>query len=281
MLTRVSDGVLVHEAEFVQSNAVVVQGEGGVLLIDPGITRDELTCLASDLDALGARVVAGFSTHPDWDHLLWDARFGDPPRYATARGAATAHEQLSRPGATDEIVAHLEGTGIEDDVPMELIGLVTGLPAGAGEVPWDGPRIRILEHSAHAPGHAALWIDDLRVLVAGDMLSDVLIPMLDLDGTADPLGDYLAALALLEEAASDAVVVVPGHGSVGGPGAVAARIAQDRAYVEALRDGREPIDPRIGPAAREGWEWVADVHAGQAEALRRRNGNEAAFFANP
>jgi glyoxylase-like metal-dependent hydrolase (beta-lactamase superfamily II) len=273
MLTQVAEGVFVHEAEFVQSNAVVVRGEGGVLLVDPGITRDELECLATDLDALGARVAAGFSTHPDWDHLLWHARFGEPPRYATARGAAAAREQLSTPGATDEIVAHLEGTGIEDDVPMELLGRVTGLPEGADEVPWRGPRVRILEHSAHAPGHAALWIADRGVLIAGDMLSDVLIPMVDLDA-ADPLGDYLAALALLEEAVSDAAVVIPGHGAVGGPGAVEERIAQDRAYVEALQSGREPLDPRIGPEAREGWEWVADVHAGQAEALRRRSGRD-------
>ncbi|MBD3943586.1 MBL fold metallo-hydrolase [Microbacterium sp. NEAU-LLC] len=270
MLTQVADGVFVHEAEFVQSNTVVVQGEDGVLLVDPGITRDELACLASDLEALGARVAAGFSTHPDWDHLLWDARFGDAPRFATARGAASAREQLSKPGATDEIVAHLEGTGIEEDVPMDLLGLVTGLPDGADEVPWRGPHARILEHSAHAPGHAALWIEDRRVLIAGDMLSDVLIPMFDLDGTADPLGDYLGALRLMDGVAGDAAVVIPGHGSVGGPGEVAARIAQDRAYVEALQDGVEPADPRIGPAAREGWEWVADVHAGQAEALRRR-----------
>jgi hypothetical protein len=33
------------------------------------------------------------------------------------------------------------------------------------------------------------------------MLSDVLIPMLDLDDTADPIEDYLAALRLLESAA--------------------------------------------------------------------------------
>ncbi|HEX4224706.1 MAG TPA: hypothetical protein VHZ97_20210 [Pseudonocardiaceae bacterium] len=32
MLTRVADGVLIHPSQFVQSNAVVVQGEGGVSL---------------------------------------------------------------------------------------------------------------------------------------------------------------------------------------------------------------------------------------------------------
>jgi hypothetical protein len=33
-LRQVADGVLVHESEFVQSNAVVAQGPTGVLLVD-------------------------------------------------------------------------------------------------------------------------------------------------------------------------------------------------------------------------------------------------------
>ena len=69
--------------------------------------------------------------------------------------------------------------------------------------------------------------------VAGDMLSDVLIPMLDLNGTADPIEDYLAALRLLESVAGDVDVVIPGHGSIGGADQVHARIDQDRAYVHA------------------------------------------------
>ena len=53
----------------------------------------------------------------------------------------------------------------------------------------------------------------MRGLVAGDMLSDILIPMLDLSGSADPIEDYLAALQLLEGVAGDVDVVIPGHGS--------------------------------------------------------------------
>ncbi len=68
----------------------------------------------------------------------------------------------------------------------------------------------------------------------------------------------------------------PGHGSVGEADQVRTRIERDRAYVLALRDGREPDDPRIGPTARPGWEWVSDVHHGQAQRLaarwERRNG---------
>ena len=121
------------------------------------------------------------------------------------------------------------------------------------------------------PGHAALLIEERGVLVAGDMLSDVLIPMLDLDDTADPVEDYLAALRLLEGAADDVDVLVPGHGSIGGADQVHARIDQDRAYVHALRDAgvrRRPAD--LGPSAY-GKDFLPGVHARQLQGLARRS----------
>lgn len=257
--------MLVHESEFCQSNAVVVQGPTGVLLIDAGVLEAEMACLAQDLSDSGLTVEAGFSTHPHWDHLLWHPALGTAARWGTALCAATAGERLSH--GIDR-----QRFGIPDEVPFDLIGLITGLPAGTELIPWDGPPVRIVEHRAHAPGHAALVIQERGVLVAGDMLSDVLIPMLDLNNTADPIGDYLAALELLERAAGDVDVVIPGHGSVGGAGQVRARIEQDRVYVNALQNGVESSDPRVGPSAEEGWEWVSDVHAGQLARLAALRG---------
>jgi glyoxylase-like metal-dependent hydrolase (beta-lactamase superfamily II) len=269
VLRQVAEGVLVHESEFCQSNAVVVPGRAGVLLIDPGVLSSELACLEDDLRELGQPVVAGFSTHPHWDHLLWPAGFGAAPRYGTARGAGFVRDRLSDPGAKARIAAQLIPPDIADQVPLDLMGLITGLPAETAQIPWDGPQVRIIEHQAHAPGHAALLIEERGVLVAGDMLSDVLIPMLDLSGTADPIEDYLAALRLLEGVADDVEVVIPGHGSVGGAGQVHARIDQDRAYVQALRDAQVPSDPRVGPSAKDGWDWVAGVHARQLQHLEQ------------
>jgi glyoxylase-like metal-dependent hydrolase (beta-lactamase superfamily II) len=270
VLRQVAEGVLIHQSEFCQSNAVVVHGRAGVLLIDPGVQGHEMACLANDLSASGQTVVAGFATHPHWDHLLWHARLGAAPRYGTARCAATARDRLSDAGAKARI-AELMPPDIAGQVPLDLLGLITGLPAETARIPWDGPQVRIVEHQAHAPGHAALLIEERRVLVAGDMLSDVLIPMLDLNDTADPIEDYLAALRLLEGVAGDVDVLVPGHGSTGGADQVHARIDQDRAYVHALRDARVPSDPRVGPSAKDGWDWVAGVHAGQLQRLARRS----------
>jgi glyoxylase-like metal-dependent hydrolase (beta-lactamase superfamily II) len=154
---------------------------------------------------------------------------------------------------------------------MELLGLITGLPAETARVPWDGPEVRIIEHQAHAPGHAALLIEERGVLVAGDMLSDILMPFLDLEA-ADPLEDYLDALRLFEGVADDVHVVIPGHGSVGGAEELRARIGLDRAYVQALRDGGVPDDPRVGPSAP--LEWLPDVHHWQLRRLARRGQNE-------
>jgi glyoxylase-like metal-dependent hydrolase (beta-lactamase superfamily II) len=266
MLKQIAEGVLAHESEFIESNAVIVQGKAGVLLIDAGITGDEMVAIADDLRKLGQPVVAGFSTHPHWDHLLWNAKLGEAPRYGTARCAADIRAFLSDAHWKDNIAEELPP---EIEVPLDLLGHITGLPAGTTQIPWDGPKVRIIEHQAHAPGHAALLIEERRVLVAGDMLSDVLIPMLDLSA-ADPIEDYLAALRLLEGVADDVDVFIPGHGSVGGADQLRARIEQDRAYVQALRDGGVPDDPRIGPSAKEGWEWVSDVHAGQLQQLAKK-----------
>jgi glyoxylase-like metal-dependent hydrolase (beta-lactamase superfamily II) len=269
VLRQVAEGVLVHQSELIQNNTVVVQGRAGVLLVDPGITSSELVTLANDLRELGQPVVAGFSTHPDWDHVLWHAELGDAPRYGTDRCAAFMRDLLSD---ADWKARTAEGLPPEvaDEVPLDLFGLITGLPAETAHIPWDGPRVRIVEHPAHAPGHAALLVEERGVLVAGDMLSDVLVPMLDLD-TADPIEDYLVGLRLLEGVADDVDVLVPGHGSVGGADQVRARIDQDRAYVHALRDGGVTDDPRIGPSAKPGWEWVSDVHSGQLQGLARRS----------
>lgn len=270
MLKQVAEGVLVHESEFIQSNSVVVQGRNGVLLIDPGITGDEMAALAKDLRGLGQPIVAGFSTHPDWDHVLWHADLGDAPRYGTARCAASIQDLLSNADWKARIAEGLPPEYAEE-IPLDLLGHITGLPTEAAQIPWDGPTVRIIEHQAHAPGHAALLIEESGALVAGDMLSDILMPFLDLEA-ANPIEDYLAALRRLESVADGVEAVIPGHGSVGGADQLRARIQQDRAYVQDLRDGRVPDDPRVGPSAP--LDWLPDVHRWQLQQLGQRSGRD-------
>ena len=267
VLTPIADDVWIHKSDFCQSNAVVVAGRDGALLIDAGVTVDEISCLASDLEQLGQPVVEGFSTHPHWDHLLWQPELGTAPRYGTARCATRVEGWLADPEAKSRLAGTMIPADIAEQVPLDLLGLIAGLPADAEQLSWNGPRIRIIEHQAHATGHAALVVEDRGVLVAGDMLSDILIPMLDLNGAEDPIGDYLYALQLLDSAAVGVDVVVPGHGSVGDADQLRARIEQDRAYVLSLLDQGPAGDPRLGPAAAFGQDFLPGVHAWQRQRL--------------
>jgi glyoxylase-like metal-dependent hydrolase (beta-lactamase superfamily II) len=251
MLPQVADGVWVRQSEWVWTNAIVLRGDAGLILVDPGIDGSELDQLADDLDQLGIPVVAGFSTHPHWDHLLWHARFGDVPRYATPAGAHAASEARERAQA----MAAESASG----VPLELIGLVTALPADGGLVPGE-----IIEHQAHAVGHAAILLADRGVLLAGDMLSDVLIPLFDARQYGQ-LDAYETALDRLGEAARHVDVVVPGHGAVAEGPEVAARLAADRAYIDALRRGEEPVDERLAAA-----DWLSGPHQSNVKQARGR-----------
>lgn len=247
MLKQVADGVWVRQSEWVWSNAVVVRGDDGLVLVDPGIDGSDLNQLADDVDRLGIPVVAGFSTHPHWDHLLWHSRFGDVPRYATAACAQMAGDARERAQA----MAAESAPGI----PSELVALLTPLPSDDAPLPGE-----IIEHEAHAVGHAALLLADRGVLVAGDMLSDVLIPLLDArrSGQVDA---YEAALDRLDEAAQHVDVVIPGHGAVAEGPEVAARFAADRAYLDALRRDAEPDDVRLEQ------DWLSGPHqSNQAQA---------------
>ena len=252
VLNQVADGVWVRQSEWVWSNATVVRGEGGLTLVDPGIDGSDLNQLADEVDRLGIPVAAGFSTHPHWDHLLWHSRFGDVPRFATVGGAQAARDARER--AQEMAAASASG------IPLELVALLTPLPADGRPVPGE-----VIEHEAHAIGHAAILLADRSVLLAGDMLSDVLIPLLD-PRRPEQLGAYETALDRLSDAARHVDVVVPGHGTVAEGPEVAARLAADRAYIDALRRGEEPTDPRLSQ------DWLSGPHQSNLEQARYSSG---------
>jgi glyoxylase-like metal-dependent hydrolase (beta-lactamase superfamily II) len=103
---------------------------------------------------------------------------------------------------------------MEESAPGHDLSLFARLaPLAGSEIPWAGPRATIVAHEAHAPGHGAVFLPETGVLVAGDMCSDIEIPLLDGE-SADPFGDYRHGLGALASLAG-VRVVVPGHGHAG------------------------------------------------------------------
>ena len=250
-LTEITPGVLVGTSSFAETISTVVVGPaGGCLLIDPGVTVAELAGMAAEVRELGLRPAAAWSTHPHWDHVLWSRELGHAPRYATPAAVAVAEEQRA------EMAREAQRSAPGHD--FSLLGRLTPLPgtSTATVIPWDGPQARVIAHDGHAPGHGAVFLPGPGVLVAGDMCSDVEIPLLDL-AARDPLRDYRTGLERLA-AVSGVRHVVPGHGHVGDAGEFRRRLAADAAYLDALALGRPFGDPRLG-----GPGWLRDTHEEQ------------------
>ena len=171
-LTEVAPGVLVATSSYAMTTSTVVVGSsGGCLVIDPAVTTADLAGLAAELAARGLRPAVGWSTHPHWDHVLWSRELGDAPRYAAP--AAITSAEAEHGSLAESARAHT------DDYDWDLFGRLTALPDGTGLIPWDGPEAQLVVHNGHAPGHAAVFFPHTGVLVAGDMLSDLEIPLLD------------------------------------------------------------------------------------------------------
>jgi glyoxylase-like metal-dependent hydrolase (beta-lactamase superfamily II) len=223
-LTEIAPGVLVATSEVFSTTTTVVAGhDGGALVIDPAVTAADLHLLAAELALAGLRPVAGFATHPHWDHVLWCRELGEVPRYASQRAAGTAESER------DGLVVGLQEAGPGHD--LELFGRLSPLPPGATAMAWAGPDAVVVTHDGHAPGHSAIFLPDTGTLVAGDMCSDIEIPLLDLEGAA-PFGDYRAGLERL--AALRVALVVPGHGTVGDAAEFRRRVAADAAYLDEI-----------------------------------------------
>ena len=274
-LAEVAPGVLVATSRRYTTTSTVIVSGRSALLIDPAWEPDELVGLADALDHRGLRVTAGFSTHAHEDHVLWHPRFGDVPRWSSARTA-----ELARTHRLD-LVAAL-GTGWPPDLAA-LVGIVAPLAGRSLSDPFIGPGVHsthpatrsdsaesfdhgsevgpsasgdsaepweLVIHDAHIPGHTAIWLPDRRILIAGDMLSDVELP-LPLD--PDDLPSYLAGLDALEPYAAQAELVIPGHGRPGTD--PTGRLRADRDYLTTLLAGGDPTDERrTNPG-------MAEVHA--------------------
>ena len=101
-------------------------------------------------------------------------------------------------------------------------------------------RNELVVHDGHSPGHTALWLPPLRVLIAGDMLSDVELP---LPFYPDDLPSCIDALDRLAPYAARAELVIPGHGHVGTD--ALARLDADRRYIDNVVSGGASEDHRI------------------------------------
>ncbi|MBA2764094.1 MAG: MBL fold metallo-hydrolase [Thermoleophilaceae bacterium] len=236
---------LVLTSRIWQTNATVLRCGAEALLIDSPYLPDELELLPSLLGQAGFEVDALLATHADFDHLLGRLAF---PDLALGVGESTALRLRAGPGAPQRALRGSDGElYLKRPRPLSL-GAIQSLPV-PGRLELGAEELEL--HSA--PGHTAdgtsVFAPWLGVLVAGDYLSDVELPMISPGGS---LADYRATLEALIELAERATTIVPGHGSTLDREAALKIGEADLGYLAALeRSEQRPPLPKGRDGARQ------------------------------
>jgi glyoxylase-like metal-dependent hydrolase (beta-lactamase superfamily II) len=242
--------VLVATSEVWQTTCTAVRRGDEGFVIDSPVYPDELELLPTLLNQANFPLSGLLATHGDWDHLLGRLAFPDA---ALGLAETTAARLTAEPGAAQrELRSFDDEHYVERPRPLSL-GQVQALPV-PGHLEVGDAELELHLTEGHTADGMAVWIPWAGVLVAGDYLSPVELPMLSETGSRDA---YLATLRRLEPLVQQANHVVPGHGAVMESARALAVLREDVAYLEALPGGKLPL-ARRGPAQQ-------NVHRRNAE----------------
>jgi glyoxylase-like metal-dependent hydrolase (beta-lactamase superfamily II) len=212
-------------------------GTGGeeAFCIDSPVLPDELEVLPRVAETAGFGIVGLLCTHADWDHVLGGFAFPDAPLGCSEGSAQALHD---RPGAQQRDLRDFdERFYVERPQPLRLPS-PQPLPV-PGRCSIGEAELELHPATGHTGDGMAIWVPWAGVLICGDYLSPVEIPMISATGSLDA---YLATLDRLEPLVEGATWIVPGHGPPMDPGQAGAVLREDRAYLQALRD-RGPDAP--------------------------------------
>jgi len=245
-------GVLVATSRIFQTACTVVRDGDECFVIDSPVLPDELDMLPALLEQAGFPFSGLLATHADWDHLLGRLAFRDA---ALGVAETTAARLSAEPGdAARRLRAFDDELYLDRRAPLSL-GQVQALPV-PGHLDVGAQTIELHPTEGHVPDGMALWLGWARVLVAGDFLSPVEIPMISPGGSVSA---YLTTLERLRPLVERADHVVAGHGGpIDGVRALAI-LREDVAYLEGLPDSALPIARRSAEQKR--------IHAENLERL--------------
>lgn len=205
-------------------------GAREAFLIDSPVYPDELELTAQVAAQAGFSVSGLLATHGDWDHLLGRLAF---PKAALGVAETTAARLTGETGdAVRKLRAFDSDHYVADRAPLAL-GELQSLPVpGKLELGTGGPDFELELHPAdgHTPDGMAIWVPWARVLICGDYLSPVEIPVWHDNGGSRSA--YRATLDRLKPLVDQADWVLPGHGGpIDGQRALAIW-REDVAYVD-------------------------------------------------
>jgi len=220
--------VIVATSRVWQTTCTAVRAGTEAFMIDSPVYPDELEVLPTLLAQAGFPVAGLLATHGDWDHLLGRLAF---PEASLGCAETTAARLAAEPGAAQrELRGFDQQHYVERERPLSLPG-AQALPV-PGHCALGERELDLHPADGHTQDGMAIVVPWAGVLVCGDYLSPVEIPMISPGGSLD---GYLATLERLRPLVERAAAVIAGHGgALDGPRALAV-LREDVAYLEALR----------------------------------------------
>jgi glyoxylase-like metal-dependent hydrolase (beta-lactamase superfamily II) len=223
---------LVVTSRIWQTNAVALRAGGEAMLVDSPYFPDELEALPGLLAGAGFEPDALIATHADFDHLLGRLAY---PQLALGLGQASVERLHREPGAAQrELRDHDAELYVSRAAPLAL-GHVQALPV-PGRVELGEEELDLHPAEGHTADGTAILVPSMGLLLVGDYLSGLEIPMISPGGS---LEEYRATLARLSPLVEAAQTVVPGHGAPSERETALRILDEDADYLEALERGDE------------------------------------------
>jgi glyoxylase-like metal-dependent hydrolase (beta-lactamase superfamily II) len=228
-LHEVGDGVYAYlqpDGGWGWSNAGLLSDGERTLLVDTLFDLPLTERMLADMRAAvpaAASIDTLVNTHANGDHCYGNRAVAGARIVASAR---TAAEMPELPPATmAALVQHAPQMGALGEFFLrcfggfEFEGVELALPqqtfSGELELPVGARRVRLLEVGpAHTRGDTLVYLEDARVLFAGDILFNGMHPIV----WAGPISNWTQACERI--LALDVDVIVPGHGPIADKGAV-------------------------------------------------------------
>ncbi len=229
-VAAVHTDVVVVTSRLYQTTCTLVRRGSEAFCVDSPVLPDELELLPTVAEQSDFKVMALLATHGDWDHLLGRLAFDEAP-LGVAESTADALEE--NPGAAQRGLRAFDDEHYVTRRRPLTLGTPQRLPVpgrlGLGE---HGDELELHAVGGHTADGMAISVPWARVLIVGDHLSPVEIPMVgDGDGMVD---EYLATLDRLEPLIGEAETVIPGHGEPLEAERALAILREDRDYLRAL-----------------------------------------------
>jgi hydroxyacylglutathione hydrolase len=235
--------VIVFISRVWQTTCTAVRSGAEGFVIDSPVYPDELEALPGVLERAGFDASGLLVTHADWDHLLGRLAF---PSAALGAGEASAARLASEPGDAQRRLRRFdEDHYVFDRAPLALAGVQT-LPV-PGRLDLGEQELELHPAPGHTSDGTAIFLPSAEVLVAGDYLSPVEIPMISESGDAVAYQGTLQHLRTLVERAE---TVVPGHGAPIPREQALTILAEDLDYLQALPDAELPPGRRTATQRR-------------------------------